>query len=134
MNTVGDSHKGPLNNQGETRLKPAKTRITDQLTNLKHAHNTITVLVALVAQQGGTAECPSSKVCLARGLHAPSDRVLLAQGLNTPSGEVRLTRGLNTPSTRTATLEGSTPPRRGPPRSRAHARTTSTLLPPCTGI
>jgi hypothetical protein len=26
MQIVGDSPKGPLNNQGETRLKPAKTQ------------------------------------------------------------------------------------------------------------
>jgi hypothetical protein len=34
--SVGDSHKGPLNNQGEIRLKPAKkTQNTDQLAHLK---------------------------------------------------------------------------------------------------
>jgi hypothetical protein len=68
-------------------------QITDQPTNLKHAHDTITVLVAPVARQGGTAEHPSSKVCLARGLHASSGEVRLARGLNAPSGGVRPAEG-----------------------------------------
>jgi hypothetical protein len=59
-----------------------------------------------VTRLGGTAERPSSKVRLARGLRAPS-------------GGVRLARGLNAPRAGSASLEGSTPPRRGPPRSRA---------------
>jgi hypothetical protein len=46
-------------------------QITNQLTNLKHVNDAITVLVAPVARQGGTAERPSSKVRLARGLHSP---------------------------------------------------------------
>jgi hypothetical protein len=51
-----------------------------------------------VARQGGTAERPSSKFHLARGLRAPSGVVRLARGLDAPSGGVRLARGLNTPS------------------------------------
>jgi hypothetical protein len=51
-----------------------------------------------MARQGGTAERPSSKVRLARGLRDPSGGVRLARGLNTPSGEVRLAQGLNAPS------------------------------------
>jgi hypothetical protein len=140
---VGDNHKGPLNNQG----KPAKTRITDQLTHLKHMHNTIATLVAPAARQGGTAGRPSSEVRLARGLDAPSGEFCLARGLNDPSCEYRLARGLNAPSAGSASPEGSTPPLgRGPPRSRVqrplgedrltrgylHARFPG--LPPCTDI
>jgi hypothetical protein len=92
----------------------------DQLTHLKHMHDTTTTLVAPAARQGGTAERPSSKVRLARGLDAPSGEfrlarglnapsggVRLTQGLNPPSGKVRLTRGLNAPSARTVSLEGT---------------------------
>jgi hypothetical protein len=61
--------------------------------HLKHMHDTTTTLVAPTAYQGGTAERPSSKVRLARGLRAPSGEVRLARGLNTHSGEVRLARG-----------------------------------------
>jgi hypothetical protein len=56
-----------------------------------------TTLVAPAARQGGTAERPSSKVRLARGLHASSGEVRLARSLDAPSGEVRLARGLNPP-------------------------------------
>jgi hypothetical protein len=85
-------------------------RIANQLTHLKHMHDTTATLVAPAARQGGTAERPSSevrlargidapsKVCLARGLRTPSGGVRLARGLNAPSGGVRLTRGLNAPS------------------------------------
>jgi hypothetical protein len=92
----------------------------------------ITTLVAPTVCRGSTADAPSGEVRLARELNAPSDGVRLAQELNAPTGEVRLTqglnapsgevclaRGLNAPSARSASLEGSTPPRRGPPRSRA---------------
>jgi hypothetical protein len=78
----------------------------DQLTHVKHTHNTTATLVAPAARQGDTARRPSSEVCLARGLDAPS-------------GEFRLARGLNAPSGGSASPEGSTPPLgRGPPRSR----------------
>jgi hypothetical protein len=66
--------------------------------NLKHAHDTITTLVAPAARQGGTAGAPSGEVRLARGLNAPSGRVHLARGLNAPSGEDRLAREPSTPS------------------------------------
>jgi hypothetical protein len=66
--------------------------------NLKHAHDTITTLVAPTARQGGTVDAPSGEVRLARGLNAPSGRIHLARGINTPSGEVLLARGLNAPS------------------------------------
>jgi hypothetical protein len=70
-------------------------------------HNTTATLVAPAARQGDTAECPSSKVRLIRGLHAPSGKVRLARGLNAPSGKVRLARGLNAPSARSVSLEGT---------------------------
>jgi hypothetical protein len=73
-------------------------------------HNTTTTLVASATRQGGTPECPSSKVRLARGLDAPSGESRLARGLNAPSGVVCLARGLNpTPRARSASLERSTP-------------------------
>jgi hypothetical protein len=98
-------------------------------------HDATATLVAPAARQGGTAERPSSEVRLARGLDAPSGEFRLARGPNAPSGGDRLTRGLNpTPRARSASLEGSTPPRRGPSRSRAPAHTLPALLPPCTGI
>jgi hypothetical protein len=88
--------------------------------NLKHAHDMITTLVAPAACQGGAADAPSGKVCLAWGLNTPSGRVRLARGLNAPSGRVRLARepdapsgrvrlarGLNAPSARTTSLEGT---------------------------
>jgi hypothetical protein len=94
-------------------------------------HDMTTTLVAPAARQGGMAERPPSKVRLARGLDAPSGEFRLARCLNAPSGGVRLARGLKpTPRARSASLEGSTPPRRGPPRSRGPARTLPTLLPP----
>jgi hypothetical protein len=65
--------------------------------NLKHAHDTITTLVAPAACQGGMADAPSGDVRLARGLNAPSGVVRLARELNDPSGEVRLARGPNAP-------------------------------------
>jgi hypothetical protein len=48
--------------------------------NLKHAHDTITTLVAPAAHQGGTADAPSGEVRLARGLNARSGEVRLARG------------------------------------------------------
>jgi hypothetical protein len=93
-------------------------------------HDTTTTLVAPAARQSGTAGRPSSKVRLARGLDVPSGEFRLARGLNAPSGGVCLARGLNpTPRARSASLEGSTPPRRGPSRSRVPARMLPTLLP-----
>jgi hypothetical protein len=65
----------------------------DQLTHLKHMHDTTTTLVDPAASQGSKAERPSSKVCLARGLNAFSGGVRLARGLNARSGGVRLARG-----------------------------------------
>jgi hypothetical protein len=43
----------------------------DQLTHLKHMHDTTATLVAPAARQGGTAERPSSEVRLARRIDAP---------------------------------------------------------------
>jgi hypothetical protein len=112
------------------RIGPSKTRITDQLTHLKHMHDTTATLVAPTVRQGGIAGRPSSEVRLARGLDAPSGEFRLSRGLNAPSGGVRLARGLNpTLRPRSASLEGSTPPRRGPSRSRVPACTLPTLFP-----
>jgi hypothetical protein len=59
--TVGDSPKGPLNNQGETRLKPAKNANTNRLTHLKRIHSTTTILVAPAARQDDAADAPRVK-------------------------------------------------------------------------
>jgi hypothetical protein len=91
---VGDSHEGPLNNQGKTRLKPAKNANADQLAHLTRMHNTTTIQVAPTARRDSTADAPRGVVRLARGPYAPR------------AGS--------------ASLEGSTTPlERGPPRSRA---------------
>jgi hypothetical protein len=59
----------------------------DQLTHLKHMHDTTATLVAPTTHQGGTAERPLS--------------------------EVRLARRIDTPRVRSASLEGYAPPRAG---------------------
>jgi hypothetical protein len=59
--TVGDSPKGPLNNRGETRLKPAKNANANRLTHLTRAHSTTTILVALAARQDNTTDAPRVK-------------------------------------------------------------------------
>jgi hypothetical protein len=59
--TVGDSLKGPLNNRGETRLKPAKNANANRLTHLTRAHSTTTILVALAARQDNTTDAPRVK-------------------------------------------------------------------------
>jgi hypothetical protein len=48
--------------------------------NLKHAHDTITTLVAPAARQGGTAGAPSGEDRLAREPSTPSGEVHLARG------------------------------------------------------
>jgi hypothetical protein len=104
---VGDSHKGPLNNQGETRLKPAKNSkhksTCTPKTHTQHNHD-----------PGGPRGPPVQRS------GRPSSEVRLARGIDAPSGGVHLARGLHAPSGGSASLEGSTPPlERGPPRSRA---------------
>jgi hypothetical protein len=79
--TVRDSHKGPLNNHGKTRLKPAKN--TNQKST--HAPNTLATQLPLRWPPWPT------KVTQ---LSAPSGEVRLARGLDAVSGEVRLARGL----------------------------------------
>jgi hypothetical protein len=59
--TVGDSPKGPLNNQGKTRLKPAKNANANRLTHLTRIHNTTTILVAPAARQDDAANAPRVK-------------------------------------------------------------------------
>jgi hypothetical protein len=59
--TVGDNPKGPLNNRGENRLKPAKNANTNQLTRLTHIHSTNTTLVAPAARQDNTVDAPRVK-------------------------------------------------------------------------
>jgi hypothetical protein len=92
--TVGDSHKGPLNNQGETRLKPAK--------NAKHKSTRTPKAHTQHNHDPGGPRSPP-------GQHSgcPSSEIRLARGIDAPLGEVRLARGLYAPLGR------------GPPRSRA---------------
>jgi hypothetical protein len=105
--TVGDSPNGPLNNQGKTRLKPAKNAKHKSTctpnTHTQHKHD-------LGGPRGPPSQHsgrPSSEVRLARGIDAPSGEVRLARGPYAPSGGVRITRGLSpTPGTRSASLEG----------------------------
>jgi hypothetical protein len=86
-------------------------QITDQLTNLKRVHDTVTVLVALAAHQGGTAKRPLEQGPLRSRAERPSGGVRPARGLSAPSGRVRLARGLR--------ILGRGPPRsRVPPRAR----------------
>jgi hypothetical protein len=111
---VGESPKGPLNNRGETHLKPAKNAKCKSTctpkTYTQHSHD-----------PGGPrgppkqhSRRPSSEVRLARGIDAPSGEVRLARGPYAPSGGVRLARGLSpAPRTRSASLEGRAPPRAG---------------------
>jgi hypothetical protein len=56
--TIGDSPKGPLNNQGEARLKPTKNANANQLAHLTCMHITITILVAPTAHQDDAADAP----------------------------------------------------------------------------
>jgi hypothetical protein len=95
--------------------------------NLKHAHDTITTLVAPAARQGGTADTPSGEVRLARGLDAPSGGARLARGLNAPSGGVRLARGLNAPSGEVRLARGHLHARR--PRSCPRVQAFNALTP-----
>jgi hypothetical protein len=99
---VGDSHEGPLNNRGKTRLKPAKNANADQLAHLTRMHSTTTIQVAPTARRDSTADAPRGEVRLARGPYAPSGGVRLARGLN------------HAPRTRSASLEGWAPPWAGP--------------------
>jgi hypothetical protein len=92
--SVGDSHKGPLNNQEETRLKPAKNAkhksTRTPKTHTQHNHD-----------PGGPRGTP--------GQHSgrPSSEVRLARGIDAPSGEVRLARRLDpAPRARPPSLEG----------------------------
>jgi hypothetical protein len=83
-------------------------------------HDTTTTLVAPADRQGGTAERPSSKVRLARGLTAPLGEVCLARGLNAPSGGVRLALGLNVPSGGVRLARGLNAPSGGVRLARGH--------------
>jgi hypothetical protein len=74
--TVGDSHKGPLNNWGKP-TSSRKKRKRKLIHEPKNANTkAITTLVAPAAH-----------------LNTPSGEVRLARGSNAPSGEVRLARG-----------------------------------------
>jgi hypothetical protein len=65
--TVGDSPKGPLNNQGETHLKPAKNANTNQLTHITRIHSTTTILVPPAARQDDAADAPRVKFASLEG-------------------------------------------------------------------
>jgi hypothetical protein len=106
---VGDSPKGPLNDRGETRLKPAKnTKRKSICTRKAHAqHN----------HDPGGPRGPSRQHS-----RRPSSEVRLARGVDAPSGEVRLARGPCAPRAGSASLEGRAPPQAGSARSRAPTR------------
>jgi hypothetical protein len=114
--TIGDSHKGPLNNRG----KPTSSRKKRKTQTNRRAQNPHTTRSRPWWPPWPTKvtslSTPSGKVRLARGLSTPSGEVGLARGLSAPSGEVCHTQGPNAP------LE------RGPPRSRVPARTSSPHL------
>jgi hypothetical protein len=95
--------------------------------NLKHAHDTITTLVAPAAHQGGTANAPSGEARLARGLNALSGRVRLARGLNAPSSKVRDARGPGAPSGEVRLARGHLNARR--PHSYPRLRAFNALTP-----
>jgi hypothetical protein len=121
--TVGDSPKGPLNNQGETRLKPAKNAKRKSTctpkTHTQHNHDPGGPHCPLVRR----SRRPSSEVRLARGIDAPSGGVHLARGLHTPSGGVRLARGITSaPRARAENSLG-----RSPLRSRSPTRASPAL-------
>jgi hypothetical protein len=104
--TVGDSPKGPLNNRGETCLKPEKRKTKSTRTPNTHAQHRNN-LGGPHGPPGRHGRRPSSEVRLARGVDALSGEVCLARGPYAPSVGVRLTPGLNhTPRTRFASLEG----------------------------
>jgi hypothetical protein len=92
----------------------------DQLTHLKHMHDTTTTLVAPAVLQGGTAERPSSKVRLARGLRAPRARSASLEGLTAPRARSASLEALTPPRAGSASLEGSTPPSGGVRLARGH--------------
>jgi hypothetical protein len=105
--SVGDSLKGPLNNQGETRLKPAKNAKHEPTcapkTHAQHKHDP----GGPRGPPGHHNGRPSSEVRLTRGIDAPSGGVRLARGPYAPSGRVHLARRLGpAPRTRSASLEG----------------------------
>jgi hypothetical protein len=107
MRFTGDSPKGPLNNRGETRLKPTKnakhepTRAPKAHTQHKHD------LGGPRGLPGQHSVHPSSEDRLARGIDTPSGEVRLDRGPYAPSGGVRLARGLSpAPRTRSASLKG----------------------------
>jgi hypothetical protein len=124
MLLVKDSPKGPLNNQGKTRLKPAKNvkRKPTCTPNAHTQHNHDPSGPRGPPRQHNVR--PSSEVRLARGIDTPSGEVRLARGPYAPSGRVRLARGLGpAPRTRSASLEGRAPPRAGPtPPEGTHTR------------
>jgi hypothetical protein len=116
--TVGDSHKGPLNNQGnplKTRKNAKRGLNHEPKAHARHDHDpggprsppgwhggrplgrgSPRSRVRRSHEQNpprSRPRRPSGEVRLARGLDAPSGEVRLARGLNTPSGEVRLARG-----------------------------------------
>jgi hypothetical protein len=104
---VGDSPKGPLNNQGQTRLKLAKNAkrksICTPKAHIQHNHDT----GGPRGPPGQHSRCLSRLVRLARGIDAPSGGVRHARGLYAPSGGIRLARGLDpAPRARSASLEG----------------------------
>jgi hypothetical protein len=106
--SVGDSHKGPLNNQGEIRLKPAK--------NAKH-RSTRTPKRTYTAQPRPwwppRPARTTQRTPLELGPPRSGDRRSLGRG-------PPRSRPFTPPRAGSASFEGSTPPlERGPPRLRA---------------
>jgi hypothetical protein len=81
-------------------------QITDQLTHLKHVHDTTATLVAPAARQGCTAERPSSEVRLARGIDAPRVRSASLEGYATPRPGSASPEASTPPRAESASLEG----------------------------
>jgi hypothetical protein len=91
--TLGDNHRGPLNNRGKptSSRKKCKTKTNPRAQN---AHTTRSRPSWPPWPTRATSlSTPSGEVRLARGLSAPSSEVRLARGLNAPSSEDRLARG-----------------------------------------
>jgi hypothetical protein len=130
--TVGDSRKGPLNNQGKPTKNTKHGLTHEPKAHARHDHD-----------PGGPRSLPGWHDGRPLGWGSPRSRVRRPHEQNPPRWKAQpppprvrsaSLEGSMPPRARSATLKGSTPPRRGPPRSRAPARMSSPLLPPCMGI
>jgi hypothetical protein len=69
--------------------------------------DTTTTLVAPAARQGGTAECPSSKVRIAEGYTPPRARFASLGALTSPRARSASLEALTPPRAGSASLEGT---------------------------